>query len=73
VGVGAGSVACQTYCACHEQNCATQAIPGGASCADFCAAMTADQLACRQNMCGLVPAQPDNDHCKHSVGIDQCL
>ena len=69
---GTGSAACQMYCACHDMNCATTAIPGGMSCTDFCAAMTSDQLGCRQVMCTLVPAQPDNDHCKHSVGIDQC-
>ncbi|MEO8903988.1 MAG: hypothetical protein ABI488_16765 [Polyangiaceae bacterium] len=68
-----GSVACQKYCACHDMNCASTAIPGGKSCADFCAAMTPEQLACRQNMCSLVPAQPDNDHCTHSVGIMQCI
>ena len=72
-GAGAISAACQTYCECHEKNCAATAIPGGQTCAAFCAGMTADQLACRQNMCGLVPAQPDNDHCTHSVGINQCM
>jgi hypothetical protein len=75
-GSGSGgelSAACQMYCSCHEENCAAQAIPGSMSCGDFCSAMTEEQLACRQNMCGLVPFQPDNDHCKHSVGIDQCL
>jgi len=69
---GTLSPACQKFCDCHEANCATLAIPGGKSCGDFCEAMTEDQLACRQNMCKLVPAQPDNDHCKHSLGIDQC-
>lgn len=72
-GASALSPACQKFCDCHEANCATLAIPGGKSCADFCEAMTEDQLACRQNMCKLVPDQPDNDHCKHSLGIDQCL
>ena len=67
------SEACQKFCKCHEDNCRTTPIPDGKSCGDFCTAMTKDQLDCRQNMCGLVPAQPDNDHCKHSVGIDQCL
>ena len=66
------SEACQNYCDCHEENCATTPIPGSKSCGDFCTAMTEEQLDCRQNMCGLVPAQPDNDHCDHSVGIDQC-
>ena len=66
------SEACKKYCTCHEMNCATYAIPGGKSCAAFCAGMTEDQLACRQNMCKLVPDQPDNDHCTHSLGINQC-
>src|SRR5450432_3669498 len=72
-GSSASSPACQKYCECHVMNCSATPIPGGLSCADFCAGMTADQLACRQNMCGLVPAQPDNDHCTHSVGLVQCL
>src|SRR5450432_2935151 len=69
----ASSPACQKYCECHVMNCSATPIPGGLSCADFCAGMTADQLTCRQNMCSLVPAQPDNDHCTHSVGLVQCL
>jgi len=69
----ASSAACQMFCDCHEKNCSTSAIPDGKSCAAFCAAMTPDQLTCRQNMCGLVPAQPNNNHCKHSLGIDECL
>lgn len=74
-GASAGplSEACQKYCECHEKNCATTPIPGGKSCGDFCTAMTQGQLDCRQNMCGLVPAQPNNNHCAHSVGIDECL
>jgi len=72
-GNGGLSPACQKFCDCHAANCATLAIPDGKSCAEFCEAMTEDQLACRQNMCKLVPDQPDNDHCKHSLGIDQCL
>lgn len=72
-GASASSAACQTYCECHEKNCATTAIPGGLTCAAFCAGMTKDQLDCRQVMCVLVPAQPDNDHCTHSVGINQCM
>jgi hypothetical protein len=72
-GASTLSPACQKFCDCHQANCATLAIPGGKSCGDFCEAMTEDQLACRQNMCKLVPDQPDNDHCKHSLGIDQCL
>jgi hypothetical protein len=30
-------------------------------------------MACRQGMCGLVPAEPNNDHCTHAMGIDECL
>lgn len=67
------SEACRDYCACHEKNCAPTPIPGGKSCGDFCTAMTKDQFDCRMNMCGLVPAQPNNNHCAHSVGIDECL
>lgn len=70
---GTLSPACQKFCDCHDANCASLPIPGGKSCAAFCEAMTEEQLACRQNMCKLVPDQPDNDHCKHSLGIDQCL
>lgn len=72
-GGGGLSPACQKFCDCHDANCGTLPIPDGKSCAEFCEAMTEDQLACRQNMCKLVPDQPDNDHCKHSLGIDQCL
>lgn len=72
-GASGLSPACQKFCDCHDANCGTLAIPDGKSCGDFCEAMTEDQLACRQNMCKLVPDQPDNDHCKHSLGIDQCL
>jgi hypothetical protein len=67
------SADCQKYCDCHEANCKSTAIPGGVSCATFCAAMTKDQYDCRMNMCNLVPAQPNNDHCTHSVGINECL
>jgi len=72
-GASGLSPACQKFCDCHEANCSALPIPDGKSCGDFCEAMTEDQLACRQNMCKLVPDQPDNDHCKHSLGIDQCL
>jgi hypothetical protein len=42
-------------------------------CYDFCAAFPDEATgACRFNMCRLVPDQPDNNHCTHSVGIDQC-
>jgi len=64
---------CVKYCACHEANCASTAIPGGMSCADFCATFPTSVQMCRMNMCILQPAQPDNNHCAHSVGIQQCL
>ena len=52
---------------------ASSPIPDGKSCADFCAGFTAEQMECRQIHCILVPDQPDNDHCTHSLGIIQCL
>lgn len=67
------SAACQKYCDCHDKNCASTPIPDDKSCGDFCTAFSEEQLACRQNMCKLVPDQPDNNHCIHSVGINECL
>ncbi|HEX2877639.1 MAG TPA: hypothetical protein VHP33_40600 [Polyangiaceae bacterium] len=64
---------CQKYCDCHDKNCASSPIPDGKSCAEFCAGFTPDQMECRQIHCILVPDQPDNDHCTHSLGIIQCL
>ena len=64
---------CQKYCDCHDKNCSSSPIPDGKSCADFCAGFTAEQMECRQIHCILVPDQPDNDHCTHSLGIIQCL
>jgi hypothetical protein len=66
---------CKMYCQCHETNCASTAIPGGVSCFEFCATFSNDPMLsyCRLNMCTLVPAQPDNNHCVHSVGIGECL
>jgi hypothetical protein len=43
------------------------------ACLSACAAETKWDIACRQNMCNLVPAQPDNDHCTHAMGEVQCL
>lgn len=70
---GAMSPECQKYCDCHDKNCASSPIPDGKSCAEFCAGFTAEQMECRQIHCILVPDQPDNDHCTHSLGIIQCL
>jgi hypothetical protein len=70
---GVMSPECQKYCDCHDKNCASSPIPDGKSCAEFCAGFTAEQMECRQIHCILVPDQPDNDHCTHSLGIIQCL
>lgn len=75
-GASAGaSDYCNMYCQCHAANCASTAIPGGANCLDFCAAFPNDAKVkdCRLAMCTLVPAQPNNNHCVHSLGIDECL
>jgi len=73
-GGGGGDLSpnCQAYCECHEANCASTPIPGGVSCGEFCATFTDDQMSCRKLMCSLVPAQPNNNHCMHSVGIAEC-
>jgi hypothetical protein len=52
------------------------AIPSGQPCADFCATFTADQYECRFNMCfwnSNGPKENNNDHCQHTVGINECL
>jgi hypothetical protein len=43
------------------------------ACLTACAAETNWDLPCRKNMCSLVPAQPNNDHCTHAMGELQCL
>ena len=64
---------CKEYCTCHYMNCASTAIPNGMSCYDFCAAFPdADTGSCRLIMCILVPGEPNNNHCAHSVGITEC-
>ena len=65
------SAACVTYCKCMAMNCADKVFPGG--CLPECAAQTDWDLGCRTNMCTLVPAQPNNDHCTHAFGVNECL
>ena len=74
-GAAGASDYCKMYCQCHEANCASTPIPGGMSCSDFCATFSSDPALsyCRLNMCTLVPAQPNNNHCVHSVGMFECL
>jgi hypothetical protein len=62
---------CTRYCSCMSTNCADKVFP--TSCLGECAAQTKWDLACRANHCGLVPAEPKNDHCTHAMGVDQCL
>ena len=61
---------CVKYCTCMAKNCADKMFPGG--CLPQCAAQTRWDIPCRQNMCNLVPAQPNNDHCTHAFGMFQC-
>ena len=65
------SAACVTYCKCMAMNCADKVFPDG--CLTECAAQTDWDLGCRTNMCTLVPAQPNNDHCTHAFGVNECL
>jgi hypothetical protein len=68
--IDAGTV-CVTYCKCMAMNCASQVFAAG--CLKECAAGTKWDMACRQNMCSLVPVQPDNNHCVHAFGVNECL
>ncbi len=65
------SVACVSFCKCMAMNCADKVFPDG--CLYDCATQTDWDLPCRANMCSLVPAQPDNDHCTHAFGVNECL
>jgi hypothetical protein len=65
------SAACLRFCECMAKDCADKVFPRG--CLPECASQTKWDLPCRQNMCGLVPAQPNNDHCTHAMGVQQCL
>jgi hypothetical protein len=63
--------ACVKYCDCMAAHCADKVVPGG--CLASCASQKNWDLSCRQNMCNLVPDQPNNDHCTHALGVVQCL
>jgi hypothetical protein len=65
------SEACRSYCTCMASNCADKVFTRG--CLTECAAQSHWDLPCRELHCGLVPAQPDNDHCTHAKGMVQCL
>ena len=76
----ATSDACAQYCACYEKKCSVfVAIPTGQDCPDFCATFVdkdGGPFACRFNMCfynSSGPATNNNNHCQHTVGIDECL
>ncbi len=68
---GNASAACAKYCTCMAANCAAKVFANG--CVNECGAQTNWDLPCRTNMCTLVPAQPNNDHCTHAFGAIQCL
>jgi hypothetical protein len=65
------SAACASYCTCMATNCKDKVFGGG--CLNECASQTTWDLPCRANMCSLVQAQPNNDHCTHAFGMIQCL
>jgi hypothetical protein len=65
------SMACVSFCKCMAMNCADKVFPDG--CLYDCATQTDWDLPCRANMCSLVPAQPNNDHCTHAFGVNECL
>jgi hypothetical protein len=52
-------------------NCAQEVFPDG--CLYDCATQTTWDLPCRANMCSLVPSEPNNDHCTHAFGVNECL
>lgn len=62
---------CVKYCDCMAQNCQDKVFADG--CLPACASQTKWDLPCRMNMCSLVPAQPNNDHCTHAFGVNECL
>jgi hypothetical protein len=65
------SAACVSYCACMATNCPDTIF--GSGCLYECATQTTWDLPCRANMCSLVQAQPNNDHCTHAFGVNECL
>jgi hypothetical protein len=71
IPVADASAACVSFCTCMATNCASEVFAGG--CLYQCATQTNWDLPCRANMCGLVPSQPNNDHCTHAFGVGQCL
>ncbi len=65
------SAACMSYCTCMATNCPDKVF--GSGCLYECATQTTWDLPCRANMCSLVQAQPNNDHCTHAFGVNECL
>jgi hypothetical protein len=65
------SMACVSFCKCMAMNCADKVFPDG--CLYDCATQTNWDLSCRAIMCANVPSQPDNDHCDHAFGVNECL
>jgi hypothetical protein len=65
------SPACVMFCTCMAKNCADKAFPGG--CLQDCASHPKWDLECRALMCKLAPDQPNNNHCTHAMGINECL
>jgi hypothetical protein len=74
---GPTSKQCADYCDCYQTKCSVfVAIPTGQPCTDFCATFTPDQYDCRFAMCfynSNGPTENNNDHCQHTVGINECL
>jgi hypothetical protein len=71
IPVADASAACVSFCSCMATNCASEVFAGG--CLYQCTIQTNWDLPCRANMCSLVQAQPNNDHCTHAFGQVQCL
>jgi hypothetical protein len=65
------SSACVSFCECMAMNCAQEVFPDG--CLYDCATQTNWDLECRAGMCSLVQSEPNNDHCTHAFGVDECL
>jgi hypothetical protein len=76
-GDAAGASAdCVKFCTCMDQNCKGNVFSGGclAACAEGTASTSSKKwdLNCRQIMCTLVPAEPNNNHCVHAFGTSEC-
>lgn len=65
------SSACVSFCDCMDMNCPQEVFPDG--CLYDCATQTNWDLPCRANMCSLVQSEPNNDHCTHAFGVNECL